>query len=847
MYDVGNVEQLNALERWKVNDPINTLETPIGFSSNGNIFKIDFHEKEQGPHGLIAGMTGSGKSEFIITFVLSMAINYHPLEVQFLLIDYKGGGLVGAFLNKEAKIKLPHLAGTITNLDKADIDRALSSIESELKRRQTLFNQAREKLKEGTIDIYKYQKYYREGLLDEAMSHLFIICDEFAELKSDQPDFMNQLISTARIGRSLGVHLILCTQKPSGVVNDQIWSNSRLRICLKVQDSSDSNEVIKRPDAASLKDVGRFYLQVGYNEFFALGQAAYAGGPYIPQDKVVHLVDDKINFVNNILKNIKVIESPRNENLKIEGEELPQIVKYLTSLAQKENIKIRQLWKEKLPSFLTINEVIKEYQFHKNNFELNALIGVYDNPKAQTQGLFTLDLTHGGNAVIYNTDSNNMIINTIIYSLITTYHTKELNMYILDFDSQTLKVYKQAPQVGDVIFIQEKEKIDKLFKMLNEKLEARKNLFQEFNGSYDFYIKHSNQTLPGIVLMITGYENFKENYENYDIELSKITRDGFKYGIYTIVTAISDRALRLSMRNNFQTIIPLKLASAIDYKMLLGVNCPIIPDIEGRGIALVKEEAYEFQVATICEKEKTNDYIKQTCFALNREVKEQAPIIKILPEKVTWDDISINVDIEHIPVGLEEESLEISSYNPTKSLINLINAMDNTSLITFSKELIKNIMNESSFETLVFDAKKLLNEISSSDFKTIDDKIFDPNRQKPLLIFVIGTRQYIDSAPDSIKANMPLYFEKISEKRNCFFFLIDRLDDIKSLSYEAWFKKFIANDMGIFVGRGINNSTIYNLETSFMELKAPIPSNYGYCINKGIAVKVKLLGSEEDE
>ncbi len=168
MYDVSRIEQLNPIERWKVNNPINSLSVPVGLSTDGNLFKLDLHEREEGPHGLIAGMTGSGKSEFIITYILSMAINFHPDEVQFVLIDYKGGGLVGAFASQDKKMVLPHLAGTITNLETADINRALSSIESELKRRQKLFNEAREKLGEGTIDIYKYQKYYREGLLDKS-------------------------------------------------------------------------------------------------------------------------------------------------------------------------------------------------------------------------------------------------------------------------------------------------------------------------------------------------------------------------------------------------------------------------------------------------------------------------------------------------------------------------------------------------------------------------------------------------------------------------------------------------------------------------------------------------------
>ena len=231
MYNVGKIEQLNPLNRWKNNNPITSLSAPVGVDTNGELFKLDLHEKFHGPHGLVAGMTGSGKSEFIITYILSMAVNYHPDEVSFVLIDYKGGGLAGAFENKETGVHIPHLAGTITNLDVNDMKRSLASIESELKKRQKIFNDARQKKNESTIDIYKYQKLRREGKVEIAVPHLFIISDEFAELKTQQPEFMEQLISTARIGRSLGVHLILATQKPNGVVDDQIWSNTKFRVC----------------------------------------------------------------------------------------------------------------------------------------------------------------------------------------------------------------------------------------------------------------------------------------------------------------------------------------------------------------------------------------------------------------------------------------------------------------------------------------------------------------------------------------------------------------------------------------------------------------------------------------
>ena len=255
MFQVGKIEHLNCLTRWKENDPTKTLQTPIGVGTAGETFMLDLHEKFHGPHGLVAGMTGSGKSEFIITYILSLAVNYHPDEVAFILINYKGGGLAGAFEDEEKGIRLPHLAGTITNLDGAAVNRSLISIQSELRRRQAIFNEARRVANEGTMDIYGYQQLFRDGIVTEPVPHLFIISDEFAELKAQQPEFMEQLISAARIGRSLGVHLILATQKPSGVVDDQIWSNSKFRICLKVQEKADSQDMIKCPDAADRKSV----------------------------------------------------------------------------------------------------------------------------------------------------------------------------------------------------------------------------------------------------------------------------------------------------------------------------------------------------------------------------------------------------------------------------------------------------------------------------------------------------------------------------------------------------------------------------------------------------------------
>lgn len=161
---------------------------------------------------------------------------------------------------------LPHMAGQISNLSGNQIRRAMISIKSENLRRQRIFTE------NGVNNINLYTRLYKNKEAQEPVPHLFIIIDEFAELKKEEPDFMRELISVAQVGRSLGVHLILATQKPSGTVDDNIWSNSRFRLCLRVQDRQDSNDMLHKPDAAFITQTGRGYLQVGSDEIYELFQ-----------------------------------------------------------------------------------------------------------------------------------------------------------------------------------------------------------------------------------------------------------------------------------------------------------------------------------------------------------------------------------------------------------------------------------------------------------------------------------------------------------------------------------------------------------------------------------------------
>ena len=612
MYDAGRIEQLNVLQRWMTNDSTKSLQAPIGIDTNGMPIVLDIHEKAHGPHGLIAGSTGSGKSEFIITYVLSLAVNYHPNDVSMILIDYKGGGLAGAF--QKGNVKLPHIVGTITNIDKVGLQRSLVSIQSELKRRQIKFNQAREKTDEGTIDIYKYQKLYHDGIVKEPIPHLLIICDEFAELKQQQPDFMDELISVARIGRSLGVHLILATQKPAGVVNDQIRSNSKFGICLKVQDRQDSIDVIKRPEAADLKRAGQFYMQVGNNEYFTLGQSAWAGASYEPSDIIKKKVDTSMKFVSNIGSVIKKVDDVQYAPTKKDGEQLTNIVKYIYELGKSENIKLKPLWLENIPEVIILENTKRKYNIQKQNNEVVPVIGEFDDPYNQRQGPVQIDFRKQGNVIVYgNAESGKeTLISTMVFDIISTYSVNEANMYLIDFGSEALKIFREAPQIGDVVLSTDSEKISRLFEMLQKEMKKRTELTSNYGGDIKLFINDTGTPMPQIITVINNYEAFVETYgETYDDALLTLCREGLKYGISFVLTASAYNSVRYRLAQNFRNKIALQLNNEDDYLNIIeGVRKQRPAHIFGRGL-IKYNDIYEFQTARICEPEKWNAYIRE--------------------------------------------------------------------------------------------------------------------------------------------------------------------------------------------------------------------------------------------
>lgn len=873
MFNVSKIEHLNSLSRWKENNPTITLQTPVGVDSYGGAFNIDLHEKFHGPHGLVAGMTGSGKSEFIITYILSMAVNYHPDEVAFILIDYKGGGLAGAFEDTDRGIKLPHLAGTITNLDGAAINRSLISIQSELRRRQSIFNEARRISNEGTMDIYKYQQLYRDKVVTEPVPHLFIISDEFAELKAQQPEFMEQLISAARIGRSLGVHLILATQKPSGVVDDQIWSNSKFRVCLKVQEKADSQEMIKRPDAAELVQTGRFYLQVGFNELFALGQSAWCGAEYIPTETIEKNVDTSIQVVDNIgrvIMNVKPLKKRVQTGSRMK--QIVAIVKYLSDLAEEENVCVRPLWLPPIPEFICVDELEEKYSVIPERFVLNPVVGEYDDPFNQKQDVLTVPFSTDGNCLIYGATGSGKseFLTAMCYSTIKNHSAEEVNLYIMDFGSETLRMFENAPQVGGVALAGDEEKIINLLKLLSKEIDKRKSLFSDFGGDYTSYCNNSGKTVPNILVVVNNFAGFAEIFEQYMDAFAVVSRDGPKYGIYFVVTASGPNAVRYRVQQNFKMILTMQMNDPTDYLVAMGKTDGLVPSkIKGRGLVKL-DKVYEFQSASCSEIMDTQEFIRGYCKSISRTAVHFAKPIPILPKVVNLAYVMEHIsDISSVPVGVAKKSLDIVFANLRNKVVFPVVTQEIDNAVAFANELIK--VAAAAGKTIVLDSEHRLPGISKAgcDEVTCDYELFvralfsemvtrnntfkeakldmasmDSFDERTYILF--GFKRLYEQLSDDGKEKLRLLIEKAESFYKLHFIIVETASQLSVHQYEAWFKRHISGD-GLWIGDGVTDQNILKINSLSSELYAEIGSEYGFVFSKNRMTLTKLLTSRMEE
>ena len=664
MLGILSVEDIDLHERWENAQVYKSLRAPMGVKTKNQMVYLDISDKPgaHGPHGLVAGTTGSGKSEVLQTYILSMATLYHPYEVGFVIIDFKGGGMANQFKN------LPHLIGTITNIDGREINRSLLSIKAELVKRQEMFSES------GVNHINDYIKLYKAGEVTKPMPHLIMIVDEFAELKQEYPDFMKELISAARIGRTLGIHLILATQKPAGVVDAQIWSNSKFKLCLKVQTKEDSNEVIKTPLAAEIVEPGRAYFQVGNNEIFDLFQSAYSGAN-VPEGNENSEKTYAIYERNLWGKKTLLYTNKKARSSKSAVSQLQAIVDYVNDYCSSKGI-------EKLPGIClpSLKDKILTVELDytvENAAGISVPLGVFDDPEQQQQGAVELDVSKDNVYIVGSAQmGKTVMLQTLVYGLIKKYTPQQVNIYLVDCGSMVLKIFEDSAHVGGVVLSNEEEKCKNLFKMLNGMVIQRKKILSSKGvGNYAAYLEAGYTDMPMAVVVIDNMAAFNEYFPDQNEDINTLSREAQGVGISFVVTAATSNSLNYRTQANFGKKFVLNCNDTNEYSAMFG-HCKATPkENAGRGLCVREKRILEYQVAMFGKSDKEaerSQELKEFIAERNAQCTTKAIKIPMIPEKLSLAE-TMNENVAAfraqgvLPIGMDFGTVALTSINMATS------------------------------------------------------------------------------------------------------------------------------------------------------------------------------------
>ena len=551
-------------------------------------------------------------------------------------------------------------------------------------------------------------------------------------------------------------------------------------------------------------------------------------------------------------------------------------MKYMVEIAKKENIHVKQLWLNALPPIIYIDGLKEKYEFAKTDFDVNPVIGEYDAPDLQQQGILTMPITKQGNWIVYGmADSGkDELISSFVYSCISTYSPDELNMYLLDFGSETLRMYRKAPQVGDVVFQSDNDKVINLFKMISTILESRRKEFAEYGGNYETYISTSGKTVPNIIVVINGFELFSENFGDLLLDsMITITRDCQKYGVYFVITSSSANGIRSKLAQYLPNHLVLQMNDKYDYSTLLARTKLEPAAISGRGLVKL-DTVYEFQSAVPTVKEEMNSFMLEKIKELLNKYKNGAQKIPVLPDTVTISYCAdSSLGLTGIPVGVEKESLAVRTLNVTKYMEHTITAMEFENVKVFGEMIIRQLAKQLNKNVYVFDTEKVYKNLASSlsyydnnlssCFKQLGEfflKMYDEfekggydtsslNKYGEYVVVVVGIDKFKLLLGNDFNSIFNDLFVKIKAMPKVHLIIIDAIDNIKKMEYDPWYKSLVNPARGLWIGDGF--STQFSLKSTLpaRQLAAKLDNSFGYYIDGSLTVLFKAIteiGEEED-
>ena len=601
----GDVLTADIMSHWVPAGDPRMLRAPIGNDGDGQTVVLDIKESAQGgsgPHGLIVGATGSGKSELLRTLATGLALTHSPELLSFVLIDFKGGAAFAPLAG------LPHVGGLITNLadDAAMIDRVLAALMGEQQRRQQMLRDA------GDIDsVREYQIRRAKGATKangeplDPLPYLLIVVDEFGELLSGRPDFTELFVQIGRVGRSLGMHLLLATQRLEEGRLRGLDSHLSYRICLRTFSAGESRTVIGTPDAYKLPSIpGSAYLKVDESIYMRL-RVAHVSSPYVSAQErwaAASKVDDTVVPFDLRLRG-GAAEAEPEEPPAPTGDgptELAVVVDRMKAMEP-----VHQVWLPPLPHALALDHLLgavsalAERGYGAKHWpmagSLAVPIGLVDLPMRQDQETLMMDFggAHGHLAVVgAPRTGRSTMLRTVMLSAMLTHSPEEMQFYCIDFGGGTLAPYANAPHVGSVASRNDPELVSRVVAEIRSLVIERERLFQALavESIQDFRAKRRAGELPegtraaDVFLLIDNWGAMRAEHEWADPMLTEIASRGLGSGVHLVLTSGRWTEIRPALRDSIGTRMELRLNDPTESEVARRAAARLPGNVPGRGL-----------------------------------------------------------------------------------------------------------------------------------------------------------------------------------------------------------------------------------------------------------------------
>jgi S-DNA-T family DNA segregation ATPase FtsK/SpoIIIE len=606
------------------------LRATIGVGGDGAL-SVDL--RSEGPHALIAGTTGSGKSELLRTLVAAAAAAIPPDRLSFLLVDYKGGA---AFAPCAA---LPHVVDIVSDLDEHLAERALVSLNAELRRREQILAD------EGAKDLLELSRRN----IAAAPPLLVIAVDEFAKLREEVPEFVDGVVDIAQRGRSLGVHMVLAAQTLRNAFTPAIRANTNLRLALRVSEESESEDMIASPVAARIpsgeSSRGRVFVRTGHGELREF-QAAYVSGlSDVSQQSYMQIGPydiDSLSALEGALGSTS--DSDADSDLVALGDAARQAQEQMGLPIPKPP------WLSMLPAVLDLDRVSQP-----DSGDESVAIGLVDLPHLQRQDPLVLKLQASGHVAVFGAGNSGKttVLTSTALALAKRRSPQKLHICCLDAASGGLAALEALPHCGGVVMVDEEERVDRLLRLLLRRVEQR----GERAGA-----QSSCQSEPEtVVLLLDDFGSFAQHYDRpgtgspYE-QLQQILSGGRAAGVHVILTASRRGALPAALATHFAQRLVLRmpteedmLSLGLDSKAVRGARLPI-----GSGFT---QDSREFHVAVAADGNEVLP-LEQAVASAAAGRPHAAKRIDVLPREVPRALLGASADLDAIPIGISDDQLE---------------------------------------------------------------------------------------------------------------------------------------------------------------------------------------------